>query len=70
LRCGLQKGRRTRESQFSFLSLFSELKAGLDAAPVAGQTAGDIVMMLQDATFYLIDHSPTWNHRDISDVIV
>ena len=26
--------------------------------------------MLQDTTFYLIDHSSTWNHRDISDIIV
>ena len=50
--------------------IFSGLKAGLDAAPVAGKTAGDIVMMLQDTTFYLIDHSPTWNHRDVSDIIV
>jgi len=50
--------------------IFSGLKAGLDAAPVAGKTAGDIVMMLQDTTFYLIDHSSTWNHRDISDIIV
>jgi hypothetical protein len=50
--------------------IFSGLKAGLDAAPVAGKTAGDIVMMLQDTTFYLLDHSSTWNHRDISDIIV
>ena len=27
-------------------------------------------MMLKATTFYLIDHSPTWNHRDVSDIII
>lgn len=50
--------------------VFSSLKVGVTASPMAYNEFGQMVDMLRTTVLFLIDHSPTWAPRDISNLVV